>query len=52
MESSTGEARPAGASADETHIECEKDGEEGVGYGDGNGSADESPLELLVVGVS
>lgn len=52
MESSTGEARPAGAAADETNIKCEKDREEGVGYGDGDRSADESPLELLVVDVS
>lgn len=52
VESSTGEAWPAGAAADETNVKREEDREEGVGYGDGDGSADESPLELLVLDVS
>jgi len=47
LEGAFGEAVPAGSAVDEADVEEEGEGKEVVGYGDGDGGADESPVKLL-----
>lgn len=47
LQSATSEAVPALSAGDEVDVEEEGDGEEGVGYGDGDRGAHEAPFELL-----
>lgn len=47
LEGALREAVPAGSAVDEADVEEEDEGEQVVGYGDGDRGADEAPFELL-----
>lgn len=47
MEGARGEAVPAFVACEEVDVEEEEDGEEVIGYCNGDGSADETPVEFL-----